>query len=145
MKIIIPCDWKTIDLLKTKNADDFGEALRNYCFIGNCEETGCYSTFDVQKYFTKVTEGKIFEEAKKYLYEDIEPTVYHFQLEEQDCYMNCQCYGEIDNIEKIKICESYEIVMGWTWDGDGCLYFRFNNKKATNSDCKKSYGWEWEK
>jgi hypothetical protein len=142
MQLVIPCDWKVVDLLKTKDANDFGEALRGLCFVGTSQDTGCYSTFDVQKCFTKVTEGEIFEEAKKHLYEDIKPTVYHYKLEEKDCYMK---YVEMGNgeIVKSKICEPEEIVMGWTWDGDGCLYFRFNGRKVVNTDCKKDYNWRW--
>ena len=138
MKIIIPCDWKTIDLLETKDANDFGEALRNYCFIGNCMERGCYSTFNVQKCFKKLTKGFIFEEAKKYLYEDIIPTVYYFKLEEKDCYIDFA-----NGSKKSKICEPIEIVIGWTWDGDGCLYFRFNDRIVINNDCKCDYCWKF--
>ena len=140
MKIITPCDWKTVDLLKTDNANDFGEALRYFSFIGNSEQTGCYSTFDVKKTFTKVLSGKIFEEAKKYLWEDITPTVYHWLLKEKDCWI---AYDDPKNPLRMKWCDPFEIVMGWTWDGDGCLYFRFNDKKVRNTDCKKDYTWEW--
>ena len=141
MKIMIPCDWMTIDLLTESDANIFGEAMRGFCFIGTSEDTGCYSTFDMNKCLTKVTEGKIIEEAKKYLYEDVEPTIYHYKLEEKDCYM--QYCGHEGKVEKSKICEPYEIVIGWTWDGDGCLYFRFNDRKVVNTDCKKDYTWNW--
>lgn len=134
MKIVIPCDWKVVDLLTTDDPNDFGEALRNYCFVGNITQTGCYSTFDVIKHLKKVKKGEIFEEAKKELYDDIIPTIYHFKLKEKDCY-----------VAKYKICEPYEIVCGWSWDGDGdgSLYFRFNNRKVINTDCKCDYCWEW--
>ena len=134
MNLIIPCDWMNVDLLTEADANLFGEALRGLCFVGTYGETGCYSTFEVNKMFKQVKSGKIFEEAELYLYEDIESTVYHYKLEEKDCY-----------IEKSKICEPYEIVMGWTWDGDGCLYFRFNDRKVINTDCKKDYTWDWRK
>ena len=142
MNIIMPCNWKTVDLLKTDNANDFGEALRGYCFIGNNQEIGCYSTFEVNKVFKQMKSGKIFQEAKKYLYEDIKPNIYHYKLKEKDCYMS---YEIDEGTQQMKICEPYEIVMGWTWDGDGCLYFRFNDRKVVNSDCKKDYTWEWRK
>jgi predicted choloylglycine hydrolase len=144
MRIIIPCNWKTVNLLDTTNANSFGEALRNYCFIGNCEERGCYSTFKIHECFNKVESGKIYDEVKPYLWDEIKPTVYHLKVEEKDCYINYQAYGEIKS-GSMKICEPHEIVIGWTWDGDGCLYFRFNDKKVVNTDCKKDYTWEWEK
>lgn len=140
MKLFVPCDWIEVDLLTTPDANMFGEALRGYCFVGNASDRGCYSTFEVLKCFKKVTEGKIYEEAKKHLWEDIEPTIYHFKLEEKECYLNFWCNGKE---ESSKVCEPYEIVMGYTWEGDGCLYFRLNNRSVVNTDCKKSYGWEW--
>ena len=136
--IIKPCDWETVYLNTETDANKFGEALREYCFIGNCMETGCYSTFNLQKCFKKLTEGDIFEEAKKYLYEDTIPTVYCFKLDESDCYIEFA-----NGSKKSKICEPTEIVIGWTWDGDGCLYFRWNNRKVINYDCKCDYTWEW--
>ena len=142
MNLIIPCDWKNINLITEADANLFGEALRGLCFVGTYGETGCYSTFEVNKMFKQVKSGKIYEEAKNHLYEDITPTVYHYKLEEKDCYIEHKMLGKI---VKDKICDSYEIVMGWTWDGDGLLYFRFNDRKVSNSDCKKDYTWEWEK
>lgn len=127
MKIVIPCDWKIVDLLTTDDADDFGEALRGFCFIGTSQLIGCYSTFEVNKGFNEIKEGKIWEEAKSHLWGDTIPKVYHLKV-------------DLDNLH---ICEPFEIIMGWTWDGDGCLYFRFNGRKVINTDCKKSYGWEW--
>ena len=141
MKIITPCDWKIVDLLKEQNANWFGEALRGHCFIGRVNETGYYSTFRVHESFKQVKEGAIFEEAKKYLYDEVEVTVYHFKLEEKDCWISYE--GEGENARRMKICEPFEIVMAWVWDGDGCLYFRFNDRKVINTDCKKDYNWEW--
>lgn len=110
MKIIIPCNWKTIDLLTTNNPHEFGEALRNHCFIGNSEETGCYSTFRVIESIKQVKSGKIFEEAKKELYEDIKPTVYHYKLKEKDCWLHFN--DSESHTATMKIMEPYEIVCG---------------------------------
>jgi len=140
MNIIIPSNYISVDLLTEKDPNKFGEALREYCFVGNCMETGCYSTFNVKDWFKQIKSGTIFEEAKSNLYEDIEPTIYHYKLEEEDCYMYSGIEGKQ---EKYKVCEPCEIVMGWTWDGDGCLYFRFNDRAVVNTDCKKDYTWEW--
>ena len=59
--------------------------------------------------------------------------------------MNYETYGDIEkNSEKMKICEPYEIVCAWSWHrGYGSLYFRFNDGKVVNTDCKKDYTWEW--
>ncbi len=143
MKLVIPCDWQIIDLLTEDDPNLFGEALRNLCFVGNGQQKGCYETFDVNKTFYQVTKGEILEEAKKYLFEDAQPYIYHCKVEEKDCYLNYESYGEIENKGKMKICDPYEIVVGWSWDGDGCLYFRFNDRKVLNTDCKKDYTWEW--
>ena len=138
MLLNIPCKWKVIDLNKTRSPITFGEALRNYCFVGNCNDKGCYTTFKVLDIFKKIESGPIYEECKKYLYEDIEPTVYHYKLDEKDCYI-------VRKGRFIKIADPEEIVIGWTWDSDGCLYFRYNDKKVVNPDCKCSDYWEWEK
>lgn len=140
MDIFVPCDYKHVDLLKESDPNMFGEALRTYCFVGRNNEKGCYETFDVGRFFKEVKSGKIFEEAKEHLYDDIDPTIYHYKLEEEDCYMQYECDGKM---HKSKVCEPFEIVMGWTWDGDGCLYFRFNDRAVVNDDCKKDYTWEW--
>jgi len=137
MKLFIPSDYEEVDLLTETNANLFGEALREYCFIGNCQQRGCYSTFKVLDHFQQVKSGKIFEEAKKELYEDVEASVYHIKLEEKDCYL------QSSDGQQYRIYDPYEIVMGWVWDGDGCLYFRYNDRKVINTDCKKDYTWEW--
>ena len=140
--IIKPCDWETIYLAKEKDANKFGEALRNFCFKGNCETTGCYSTFEMIDLFKKVKEGHpIYEEAKRNIWNDeVKPTVYYYKLEEKDCYINYILDGKV---EKMKVCDPTEIVVGWAWDGDGCLYIRWNNRIVRNDDCKKDYVWEW--
>ena len=140
MDIQIPCDYKNVNLLTEPDANMFGEALRQYCFVGNCMTTGCYSTFDVIKCLKKVEHGKNFNEAKSQLWKYIKPTVYHFKLKEKDCWMS---YDHPDTPKRMKFCEPYEIVLGWAWDGDGSLYIRFNDRAVINNDCKKDYTWEW--
>ena len=141
MKLIIPCDYQIIDLLTEADPNLFGEALRNLCFVGNGQQKGCYETFEVNKTFYQVTRGEILKEAKKYLFQDVQSYIYHYKIEEKDCWM---AYDDPeDSPKRMKWCEPHEIVMGWTWDGDGCLYFRFNDRKVVNTDCKKDYTWEW--
>ena len=44
---------------------------------------------------------------------------------------------------KVLFFPAIEIVIGWYWDADGCLYFRYNNRSVINTDCKCDYTWEW--
>jgi len=141
MQIVIPCNWKAVDLLTTQDANDFGEALRSYCFIGNCEQTGCYSTFDLIPQLKEVKSGKIYNEAKRVINPENTLHVYHFKLIEKDCWIACN--DPKDKPQRMKFCEPYEIVCAWEWDGDGTLYFRFSNRKVINTDCKKDYEWTW--
>lgn len=147
IKIIIPCKWKTVDLFKTEDANEFGEALRNYCFIGNCEQTGCYSTFALILQLKEIKSGKIYEEAKKVIHPtnfvQIENSlhVYYQKIIEKDCWIAYN--NPEDNPQRMKFCEPQEIVCAWEWEQDGILYFRFNNRKVINTDCKCSYGWKW--
>lgn len=143
MKISIPKNWETIDLLIEQDPNRFGEALRNYCFVGNCKQTGCYSTFDVIPQLKEVKAGKIYKEAKKELFPEFKNTikVYHWKLIEKDCWI---AYGDPDDKpQRMRVCEPLEIVCAWYWDGDGTLYFRFNNRTVINTDCKKNYTWKF--
>jgi hypothetical protein len=140
MKIQIPKDWETIDLLIEQDPNKFGEALRNYCFVGNCMQRGCYDTFELMPHLKRVTSGKIFNEAKEIIKPEFIESLYvfYFKLHEHNCYLD-------DDEYNIKICEPYEIVCAWEWNGDCTIYFRFNNRKVINTDGKKDYGWEWVK
>ncbi|MCK9542119.1 MAG: hypothetical protein M0R03_08825 [Novosphingobium sp.] len=132
-KIIIPTAWKTVDLITTDDPCDFGEALRGMCFIGTIKDVGCYSTFTVNDIFKQVTSGEIFEEACEHMFNVCDDKhVYHYKLNDEECW----CYG-------YKIGKPVEIVCGWSWDGDGCLYLRYNNRSVINYDCKKDYTWNW--
>ena len=128
MEITIPIKWKLVNLDTVSNANDFGEALRNYCFIGNCMDTGCYTTFKVDNIFKRITKGKIFNEVKNNLPIEKFATdliVYYYKR------------------PKVLFFPAIEIVIGWYWDADGCLYFRYNNRSVINTDCKCDYTWEW--
>lgn len=141
MKIIKPKEWETVDLLTETYPNKFGEALRSYCFVGNCDDVGCYSTFDLMPQLKKVTSGPIVEEVKEHLWEDCKHFVYHWKVTENDCWIYFD--DPEGKPDKMRISEPKELVCAWSWDGDGCLYFRFNKKKVVNTDCKKDYTWEW--
>lgn len=141
--VIKPCDWETIYLATESDPNKFGEALRDYCFIGNCMETGCYSTFELLKGFEEIKSGKIYEEA----FQEIAPEfkeglkVYKYEILEKDCYLETtDMDGEI---YRSKICEPLILIVAWEWNGDGTLYFRWNNRSVINTDCKCDYYWNW--
>lgn len=143
MIISIPKIWESINLLTETDPNKFGEALRHYCFVGNCMETGCYSTFLVVKWLKEIKSGKIYQEAKKIIQPEFIGSlhVFHFQRTKKDCWIE---YNDFDGkIVKSRFGDPEEIVCAWEWNGDGTLYFRFNNKKVINTDCKKDYEWEW--
>lgn len=143
MKIQIPCEWKTIDLEKEKDANMFGESLRHFCFKENGRKKGCYESFELINGFKKIISGKIYEEAKKIIEPEYKESlhVYYFELKNEDYYFKYKTPDGDDAI--MRICESFNIVCAWEWNGDGHLYFRFNDRKVENRDCKKDYEWEW--
>jgi len=141
--VIMPSDWKTVYLGETQNPNEFGEALRNYCFVGNCMETGCYSTFKLVDWLKEIKSGKIYEEAKKIINPEFPDSlhVFHFKKTEKDCwFLDYNPRGEED---KMRIGEPSELVCAWAWDGDGHLYFRWNDRRVENTDCKTNYTWRW--
>lgn len=141
MKILMPIDWKTVDLETEQDANIFGEALREYCFVGNCMDTGCYTTFNLLENFKEIKEGKYFDECVKHLYENVTPHVYLNELKEKDCWVETD--DPEGNLQNYKLGEPFLFVVGWTWEGDGCLYLRYNNKAVVNTDCKNNYEWRW--
>ena len=70
LKILIPVDWKLVDLDVETDPNLIGEALRHWCFVGRNGERGCYSTVALPDFFKKVSSGKYYDEAKKYLLQD---------------------------------------------------------------------------
>lgn len=140
--IIRPCKWETVELTTEKDPNKFGEALRDYCFIGNCMQTGCYSTFDLIKGFEEVKSGYIYEEVFQEIAPEFKDSlkVYIYELKEEECYME---YYDGENIIRTKFEEPFIIILAYYWDGDGTLYFRWNNRSVINFDCKKDYVWKW--
>lgn len=109
---------KIIDTQTTDDPNIFGEALREYCFK---EEYGCYSCFDLIDGFKKV------KSITKYQY------IFDLLLSE---------YSDIFNYTPL-IYKYKNIIIAWYWDGDGTLFIQEGERKAINTDCKKSYTWEW--
>ena len=100
-----------------------GEALRSFVFdekliksrYGEYTETGCYSTFEVNKGFEKIDPDKY-------------PAI---KAISDPCGSDIEAY------------ESKDVVAMWWWDGDGDLTIWIKGEKFAyhNSDCKCDYEW----
>ena len=104
--------------------DAKGEVLRNLAFVDDREEygyrlKGCYETFDLKPEFSP-----------------IDPSTYPFLYNEFSYY-------ESEGILTYAF-ESPELVVIWSWDGDGTLLIYVKGEKYyyINTECKCSYGWE---
>ena len=113
------------DTQKMHDANEFGEALREYCFVPEGKR-GCYETFDLREEFKPIK--KTCGVAKTLLK--------HLGLTNE-----CTCNGEHFNPG---LYSNGTIHIGWYWDGDGILCIIEGNKIIVNSDCKTDYCWEWE-
>lgn len=114
-----------------------GEVLREWAFV---DGYGCYSTFTLIPKFEKVEPS--FLEFRKIIGRPYNPSI-------KDSYG----WGDSDD-EIMKMLQWYKhpngIEVGWYWDGDGVLCFfspelkdNYFDGTVTNTDCKKSSGWEF--
>lgn len=118
----------TIDTQNIEDANQFGEALRNYCFIPDTYggTYGCYSTFELRPEFEKVKKSS------------------RLGIELLSLFSNNYCEDYISEVKKRSQFYSNGIIhLMWFWDGDGTLLIIEGNKKAINYDCKTDYEWEW--
>ncbi len=119
------------DTQKMEDANEFGEALRKYCFISDKYggTYGCYSTFELRPEFKKI-------EMNSNIGKDL--LLYLGLNEDGSC-------GEGDWKQTFhpSLFSNGEIHLGWYWDGDGTLVIHEGNKIVYNSDCKKDYVWKW--
>lgn len=121
--------------------DAVGEVLRRWAFVCEKGEYGCYSSFDVIPEFTEL--------------KDEEKTALHFKRmfgRPFDSRNGADwCDSDSDIMKSIRyFIHPTGIEMGWYWDGDGVLTFYVPEMEddlfdgtISNSDCKKSYGWEF--
>lgn len=133
--IFIPTEWKQVDVWTETNANNLGEALRLWSFVGRNNERGCYSTFRLAEFFQKINSGEYYNKAKK----EINP-------EFKDS-LHCYIYEQNKMVHKYFSVEAMRVIVAWSWDGDGCLYFRIIKKdhdiEVINTDCKCDYNWEF--
>ena len=114
----------TKDTQKMTDPNEFGETLRDYCFIPDkygWGDYGCYSTFELRPEFKQI-----------FLPNPI--------------YTRLWKLAGMDNIDDIITFYCYSngtIHLGWYWDGDGTLIIQEGDKIACNDDCKKDYNWHW--
>ena len=120
-----------LDTATMKSADEFGEALRDYCFVPNeyGQDFGCYSTFDLLPEFSPSIPSEWI----------VELLIGKKPSPENDDFD----WG--DERKRINCFSSPHCVVAWFWDGDGSLYVSDRKRAALNNDCKKSYGWKWVK
>ena len=115
--------------------NEFGETLREYCFINDeyadkffgGKQYGCYSTFRLRPEFWLLLPGDVYYDRLKRLsgYGDFYDKVKFY------CYTNQR--------EGLDL----PIFIGWWWDGDGTLIIKEGHQIAVNDDCKCDYTWEW--
>lgn len=117
--------WKiTAFILKQalQSPDIMGEALRDYCFIG--EGLGCYETFELREGFTPIyKESRTGQTLIRAL---------GYQEDENDS-PSVHLYHD----------ETTNIFIAWYWDGDGTLLIGYDNKWMFNTDCKRRLDWEF--
>lgn len=114
-----------------EDPNSLGELLRNWAFK---EEYGCYSCFDLIDGFSGVEVTP--REFKMMWHRDYNPE------------STGEYWGDPDSwyIKRISWHKHWcGIEVGWFWDGDGTLLFYVPeiNAVVMNTDCKKSYGWEF--
>ena len=111
--------------LKDPNA--LGELLLSYAFVG--EGRGCYSNFKLRDSFVEVINK---DEIHSLIYGE-----------------NCLDFSTPQEIkeekEQIKqyTCKETNLSVGWIWDGDGHLVFKFKDIILENNDIKKDYTWRF--
>lgn len=120
-------------LLLTTKPEIFGEALREYAFVG--EGLGCYSTFELKPEFKEVDKTSQCGINMILLLDTFEHSedtyIATIKADNPEFYDNCKLFSN----DKINI--------GWYWEGDGTLLVMYGDKAAINTDCKKISTWSW--
>lgn len=130
----------TFDTDDIHDATGFGEILRDYCFTPS-DQVGCYSTFDLRPEFKKLEGAVAHEFIENFLKS---PSFWGEWYNTPDiCAEDKKMQEEIYKGFMQNIYSNGAIIVAWHWDGDGCLLIGDLKRIAYNSDCKKSYGWEW--
>ena len=129
----------TIDTQLLCNANEFGEILRQYCFIPS-DKYGCYQTFDLKKEFYR-PETK---EATKFIDEILSSTTWWGKYYQNTKYQrDAIMQKSIRDAWLENVYTNGNIWIAWYWDGDGCLAIKEEDKLAINNDCKCDDYWEW--
>ena len=112
---------QAIEIAPLLSADTAGELLREMSFA---EEHGCYTSFDLIPGFLPVDPFTLELSVRTAL---------------AGCFANSQ--DEVKDITAFRHDRS-KMLIAWRWDGDGSLVFKTDDFMLSNTDCKKSYGWE---
>jgi len=122
------CVADSISSSAIEDANIFGEAMREYCFDCPPEEFGCYSCFEVNPEFMRVS---ISSKAGRMVIAAIVGD------------SRCEEFAD-DVIDRGKFYSNGSIHFGWYWDCDGSLAFIEGDRCVVSSDCKKDYDWHWQ-
>jgi len=124
------------DTQKMENANEFGETLREYCFIPDKYggTYGCYSTFELRPEFKHTTNECFIDWLIR---------TDHYWGKQLDSIRNDSHICTVINDLRKNLYSNGKIILTWHWDGDGELIIKEGNKVACNGDCKKDYVWVW--
>jgi hypothetical protein len=138
MNLSYPKEFRYVDTKTTENPNSLGESLRYFTFKCAGDEYGCYSSFMVADVFEPIKEDAVIKKYSKILgaTEEDALSLYKYEIKESDIPKEFKSF-----------CKPVKIIVAWYWDGDGVLYFEIteNNitRKVINTDCKKSYEWNF--
>lgn len=129
---------KQYDTQKVQDCCEFGELLRDYCFVPDAYggTKGCYSTFELRPEFKEVDKKSA---TGKKLLKHLGYNSKGLKLSKDEEWLGWQkeMYG------RCKLFSNGNIHVGWWWDGDGTLVIIEGKRIAVNYDCKNDYEWEW--
>lgn len=132
-----------IDTHSISNANVFGELLRQFAFK---EETGCYSCFDLEDGFVKVSpdseSGVAILTALELTSDDLTENLTYATTPREQAEISARFYEDLDKAVA-NLWSNGTVHLGWVWDGDGTLVVIEGGRAAINTDCKKDYTWEW--
>ena len=105
----------SFDTSKIKDANKFGELLREYFFTKD-KGRGCYENFELEPFMVR---GEVTPYVQEF-FGNCDSTVYF--------------YANQDNLH---------VWYAYMWDGDGTLIVSDGERIAVNHDCKKDYRWKF--
>jgi hypothetical protein len=138
--IQVPKDWDVVNVWEEKDPNKIGEALLHWAFVGRNGERGCYETFKLPDFFKRI--GVSSNEYEKYF-----ARANAFCYPDEGTILNCFIFDQPEIEDEYFHVKPLKLIIAWYWEGDGTLYFRLiggeKDIEVINTDCKKSYRWEY--